>query len=95
MIGEKMKKYIDLHIHSTASDGSYTPSQLVKMAKEKGLYAIAITDHDSIDGVEEAVKEGERLGVKVIPGVEIAVEFNPEMHILAYFRNDKSVFVNT
>jgi len=80
-----MKKYIDLHTHSTASDGSLTPGGLVKHAKECGLSAISLTDHDTIDGVEEALAHGEALGIEVIPGVEISADFKLEMHILGYF----------
>lgn len=78
--------YIDLHIHTTASDGSLTPSQVVCYAKEKGLKAIAITDHDTIEGNEEAIKEGKREGIEVVPGVEISVDYSPgSMHMLGYF----------
>lgn len=80
-----MDKRIDLHTHSTASDGSMSPRELVRHAKESGLLAMAITDHDTIDGVEEALDEGARLGIEVIAGVEISVDFDPEMHILGYF----------
>lgn len=80
-----MDKRIDLHTHSTASDGSMTPRELIRHAKESGLSAIAITDHDTIDGVEEALDEGTKVGIEVIAGVEISVEFEPEMHILGYF----------
>lgn len=76
---------IDLHTHTTASDGSYTPSGLVRYAGSKGLKAIAITDHDTVDGLPEAVKEAERIDLEVVPGVEISVDFHPEMHILGYF----------
>lgn len=78
-------KFVDLHTHTTASDGSMTPSELVKYAAGKGLAAIAITDHDTMSGVEEAVQEGLRQGIEVIPGLEISVDFDPEMHILGYF----------
>ena len=76
---------IDLHTHTTASDGSYTPSGLVRYAMSKGLKAIAITDHDTLDGLPEAMEEAERLGLEVVPGVEISVDFQPEMHMLGYF----------
>ena len=88
-----MEKYIDLHTHSTASDGSMSPSEIVRHAKEIGLYAIALTDHDTVDGVREALEEGNRLDVEVIPGIEISVEYKPEMHILGYFP-DKSNYFN-
>lgn len=80
-----MDRRIDLHTHSTASDGSMSPRELVRHAKESGLSAIAITDHDTIDGVEEALDEGAKLGIEVLAGVEVSVDFEPEMHILGYF----------
>ena len=77
---------VDLHIHTTSSDGSLTPSQVVRYANEKGLKAIAITDHDTIRGNQEAMKEGIREGIEVIPGVEISVDYSPgTMHMLGYF----------
>ncbi|MGI6716085.1 MAG: PHP domain-containing protein [Eubacteriales bacterium] len=78
-------KTIDLHTHSTCSDGSMTPSQLVRHAKEAGLSAIALSDHDSISGVAEAVEEGKRQGVEVIPAVELSAQSDTETHILGYF----------
>jgi predicted metal-dependent phosphoesterase TrpH len=68
---------IDLHIHTKSSDGAFTPIQIVRKAKEKGLSAIAITDHDCIcvSEVKKAIEEGKRLNIKVIPGVEISTKF--------------------
>jgi predicted metal-dependent phosphoesterase TrpH len=83
-----MEKLIDLHTHSTASDGSMSPRELVRHAKEKGLLAVALTDHDTVDGVEEALDEGTKVGIEVIAGVETSVDFSPEMHILGYFFGD-------
>jgi predicted metal-dependent phosphoesterase TrpH len=78
--------FIDLHLHTTASDGVMTPSELVRYAKSKGLQAIAITDHDTIEGLEEGLSEGERIGFEVIPGLEISVKHSPgSMHLLGYF----------
>jgi predicted metal-dependent phosphoesterase TrpH len=78
--------YVDLHLHTTASDGVRSPSEIVNYAKSKGLQAIAITDHDTIEGVAEAVAEGERIGFEVIPGIEISAEHSPgSMHLLGYF----------
>lgn len=65
---------IDLHTHSTASDGTMTPTELVKHAKEVGLDAIALTDHDTFDGVGEAMQAGKELGIEVIPGCELALD---------------------
>ena len=77
---------IDLHTHTTFSDGSQTPAQLVEEAAAKGLAAIAVTDHDTVDGLAEALAAGERLGVEVIPGVEINLEHDRvTMDMLGYF----------
>ena len=78
--------YVDLHLHTTASDGIMTPSGIVRYAKTKGLQAIAITDHDTIEGLDEGLSEGEKIGFEVIPGVEISAEHSPgSMHLLGYF----------
>ncbi|HXX35781.1 MAG TPA: PHP domain-containing protein [Thermodesulfobacteriota bacterium] len=80
--------YVDLHLHTTASDGVKTPSEIVRYAKNKGLQAIAITDHDTIEGLEEGLSEGENIRFEVIPGVEISAEHSPgSMHLLGYFLN--------
>ena len=77
---------VDLHLHTTASDGVLSPSTIVRYAKGKGLKAIAITDHDTIDGNAEALDEGAKLGLEVIPGVEISAQFDlGSMHILGFF----------
>ena len=65
-----MSALCDLHTHTTASDGQYTPSELVTLAKEKGLDLLAVTDHDTIAGVAEAMEAGDALGLTVIRGVE-------------------------
>lgn len=79
-----MHNLCDLHIHSTASDGQYTPAQLVQMAKTRGLEVLALTDHDTIDGLNEAIQTGENLGLRVIPGVELSAKEYPTFHILGY-----------
>ena len=74
---------IDLHTHTSASDGTLSPAELIALAKEQGIEAVAVTDHDTIEGLSEAFEAGERLGVEVIPGMELSVEYGPgSMHIL-------------
>ena len=74
----------DLHTHSTASDGQYLPGELVRLAKERGMEILALTDHDTIDGVEAAVNAGEILGLRVLPGVELGAAEYENLHILGY-----------
>lgn len=81
---------IDLHIHSTASDGTLSPRQIVELAKAQGLKAIAITDHDTVSGYEEAAAAGIELGVEVIPGIEISTKYSGPIHILGYNFDPKS-----
>jgi predicted metal-dependent phosphoesterase TrpH len=81
----------DLHTHTNYSDGIYTPVELVKKAKYAGLHYIAITDHDNVDAVEEAVLTGKETDIEVIPGVEISADYNGrEVHILGYFFDYKN-----
>lgn len=77
----------DLHIHSTASDGRYTPEDLVQMAVSRGVEVIAITDHDSVDGIPAAFEAARNFPeLKVIPGVEISTDVpHGEVHMLGYF----------
>lgn len=82
--GQNIMEYIDLHTHSHHSDGSMTPDGLVKLAKDSGLKAIALTDHDTFDGVAEAVEAGKQYDVEVIPGIEFSVVSTGETHILGY-----------
>jgi predicted metal-dependent phosphoesterase TrpH len=77
--------YIDLHTHTSVSDGSMSPDALVRHAYESSLAAVAITDHDTMEGVGQALEEGKKFGFEVIAGVEISVDFTPEMHLLGYF----------
>jgi len=77
---------IDLHLHSTASDGIHHPRELVRMAKRLRLAAISITDHDTVAGVDEAISVGSELGVEVVPGIEIGSYFQGRsIHVLGYF----------
>ena len=82
---------VDLHAHTTASDGSRSPTELVRAAREAGLAAIAVTDHDTLAGVDEALREGESVGVRVVPGAELsATDGTREWHILALHVSDRS-----
>ena len=79
---------IDLHTHTTASDGSLSPEELVQLAKHQGVSALAVTDHDSVAGLHRAKAEGERLGIEIIPGIEISCLYGGiELHILGHFIN--------
>lgn len=75
----------DMHTHSTASDGTMTPSEIAIYAKKLGLRAIALTDHDTLSGLREFCFECEKLGVEGIPGIELGAKYKSEMHILGLF----------
>ncbi len=77
---------IDLHVHTTASDGTLTPAAVTARARGLGLAAIAITDHDTVEGVAEAMRAGKELGVEVVPGIELSCYYQGrEVHVLGYF----------
>lgn len=77
-----MEKFIDLHTHSTCSDGTLTPTQLVKAAKDAGLSAVALTDHDTVNGLKEALNAGKEYGIEVVTGIEFSVTTDTPMHLL-------------
>ncbi|MDY0375223.1 MAG: PHP domain-containing protein [Desulfobacterium sp.] len=82
--------YADLHNHTTFSDGDFSPHDLVLAAKEAGISALGVTDHDTIDGIGAALGAGERHGIEVVPGVEVSVRFKGSfftgtLHLLCYF----------
>lgn len=74
----------DLHVHTTSSDGSLSPAEVVRRAKNKGLDAIAVTDHDTVNGLDEAICEAEKTGVKLVRGIELSSFSNCEIHVLGY-----------
>jgi len=79
-------KRIDLHMHTTHSDGSYTPRELVRYAKKKRLDCISVTDHDTISSFNECADEAGKQGIELIPGIEISAQFEPgTLHILGFF----------
>jgi 3',5'-nucleoside bisphosphate phosphatase len=81
----------DLHLHTTESDGRLTPAELVKLARSRGLSVIAVTDHDSVGGIDDALREaGNGPPITVVPGVEINTDLSTgELHVLGYFLDYK------
>lgn len=80
---EDNKRKVDFHVHSYVSDGTVSPSDVVKLASEAGLVAMALTDHDTVDGVEEAMAAGEKYGIRVVPGIELSADYKgSDLHIL-------------
>jgi len=87
MITEKT----DLHMHSYHSDGYHAPEILIDKAKNQGIKILSITDHDSLNGIEEATEYAKKIGIEVIPGVEISTDIrDTEVHILGYFVDPKN-----
>jgi len=79
---------IDLHMHSTFSDGTLTPAQLVERAKQNKIQVMAITDHDNVDGLKEGRKEAEKAGITFVDGIEVSANYmDKDIHILGYFLN--------
>jgi predicted metal-dependent phosphoesterase TrpH len=76
---------IDLHLHTNKSDGQYSPRELVGLAAAKGVSLMAITDHDTTDGLAEGAEAAREAGIGFIPGIEISVKGNKELHILGYY----------
>lgn len=79
------KRTVDFHTHSTCSDGTMSPTELVDHAKKNGLSAFALTDHDSVDGIKEAQKRATEIGIEFIPGIEFSAAENTETHIIGLF----------
>lgn len=85
---------IDLHVHSYISDGSNSPSEIIQMAHSQEIYAIALTDHDSIDGIEEARREAEKYQMNFIEGIELSVAYGKDrlIHILGLGINSQNPY---
>jgi len=82
---------VDLHVHSNKSDGSYTPSELVEYAVKKGLSAFALTDHDTTEGLDEAIAAAKGKEIEVIPGIEFSTEYEgKDIHIVGLYIDHKS-----
>ena len=87
---------VDFHTHSTFSDGTFTPTELIKHAEEVGLSAIALTDHDSVDGIKEALSASKNSPVEFIPGIEFSVTADTEIHIIGLFIDpENEILLNT
>lgn len=84
-----MDNLVDLHIHSNSSDGIFKPSELVKIAAESNIAVIALADHDSVDGIDEAISTAAEFGITVIPAVELSVAYGKyhDIHLLGYWIN--------
>ena len=83
-----MKK-VDFHVHTNFSDGLLNPKDVVKRASKNGVSILAITDHDTIDGISEAIEESKFHNIKIIPGIELSTNYNGEsIHVLGYFKDD-------
>ncbi len=88
--GKPLAGYIDLHTHSIYSDGSMRPAEVVALARELGLAAIALTDHDTVAGLPEALAAGEKYSVEVVPGLEFSTRATAQVHILGYYFDPSS-----
>jgi predicted metal-dependent phosphoesterase TrpH len=76
----------DLHLHTTASDGKLSPRELVRAARSSGLKALAVTDHDTVDGIAEAEQEAKEIGIELVPGIEVSANFgDAAVHVLGLF----------
>lgn len=86
-------KIIDLHVHSNKSDGSFTPAELVEYASKKGLSAFALTDHDTTEGIDEAIDAAKNKEIEVIPGIELSTEYEgKDIHIIGLYIDYKGEF---
>lgn len=86
-----LSRKVDLHMHTSYSDGQNTPEELILKVKEAGIDIISITDHDTVAGIEESIEIGKRYGIEVIPGLEISSDIRDrEVHILGYFINPQN-----
>lgn len=85
----------DLHTHTVFSDGALKTKELLDLAKKKDIKIISITDHDTIDGIDEAIQYGNKIGIEVIPGLEISIDVEgKEVHLLGYFVDHKNIELN-
>ncbi len=82
----------EIHMHSTFSDGEFTPAELVQIAKKNGVSILSLTDHDTFEGIGELIQEAEAAGIDAFPGIEITTQFRDfNIHLLAYFKSEASI----
>lgn len=86
----KLEHCVDLHIHTIHSDGSNTPAEVVRMAAGMNLKALAITDHDTVQGLASGLEEADKVGITLIPGIELTVRYPVTLHILGYYIDAKN-----
>ncbi|HNZ87687.1 MAG TPA: PHP domain-containing protein, partial [Methanofastidiosum sp.] len=86
---------VDLHVHTTASDGLLSPTEIINKAKESNLDTIAIADHDTIDGITEGMEAAENHGIRLIPALEISARHEKQIHMLGYFVDYKDLKFQT
>ena len=88
-------KFADLHVHTTYSDGTSLPEELLQQAKKENLAAIAVCDHDTVGGIAECLKAGEKAGLEVLPGIELTSEYDgSEIHLLGYLIDYRNPALN-
>ena len=83
-------KYVDLHVHSTASDGSLTPTEVIHLANEAGLTAVALTDHDTVSGISEAIAAADQMDLQVVPGVELSCIYKVDIFVICRSARSRS-----
>jgi predicted metal-dependent phosphoesterase TrpH len=92
----KVRKPVDLHVHTVCSDGLLSPAEVIALAESQGLSAVAITDHDTVEGIESALQVIGGQAIEVVPGVELSSEYsNREIHILGYWIDHKHDRLNS
>jgi len=95
-MSDNTRRWIDLHLHSTASDGAHPPAMVVELSHVRGLSAIALTDHDTVAGLDEAQQAARRTGIDFIPGIELEATFRKKrLHLLGYFIDPSSETLTT
>lgn len=93
LISEENIRRVDLHVHTNASDGIYSPGDIVKKAYANDLSAIAITDHDTVAGIKEAAEIGRKYGIEVVKGIELSARYDSVIHLLGLFVDENNSYL--